>query len=588
VHRCVIGLLLVAALLTVGAGGALMLNLARFRDNLALVEHDNEALRQISSAEAGLSQAESSERGWILSGNASYLQAYHRAAERVVLALGALDSLTADEPGQAHRLRDLRTMIQSRLDAFARAVELGPARREEALAVLAAERQPQAAATVTGAFETFRGIETDLLVQRKSSADRAAVYTTVTASAMALLAILGAALGAYLLQRERTLVELRANKTYLEAILATVPDAMIAFDQAGAIESFSATAEQMFQLHAEEARGRRISSLFSGQAVKAFEVFMAQFQAGEARHPAPREFVAERRDGSNFPAELNVSNVLSDGHVRFIAFIRDLSERQARERQAEKLRGELLHFSRLINMGEMAAALAHELNQPLTALSAYLQGAALLLSQGDAEKNDLVIAAMQKATAQALRASDVIRRLREFVARGETDRHIESLANMVQEACALAVITEREQSVRFEVALDPRADLVLVNKVQIQQVLLNLIRNAIEAMKDSARHELAIRSEPASNGMVRVSVSDTGSGISPDVATRLFQSFVTTKSGGLGVGLSISRTIVEAHGGRISVEPNPGGGTVFRITLRSGVLKDDFEADGNNGITGEP
>jgi two-component system sensor kinase FixL len=398
---------------------------------------------------------------------------------------------------------------------------------------------------------------------------------------MALLAIVGAFLGAYLLQRQQTLVELRSAKTYLEAILATVPDAMIAFDRAGTIDSFSATAERMFQLSAEEARGRRISSLFPERAEAEFDDYIARHLARQESQPAPatREFLARRKDGSTLPVELHVSDVPLDGNVRLIAFIRDLTERQARERQAETLRSELLHVSRLINMGEMASALAHELNQPLTALSAYLQGATRLLAQSDGEKNAMVTGAMEKATAQALRAGDVIRRLREFVARGETERRIESLAQMVEEAVALAVVVEKDQAVRFDLALDPAVDLVLVNKIQIQQVLLNLIRNGLEAMKDTPRRQLRITSAPAANGMVSVSVADTGSGIAPDVAARLFQSFVTTKTSGLGVGLSISRTIVEAHGGRIAVEPNPGGGTVFRFTLRSGILRDDGDDD---------
>jgi len=579
-YRRVIGLLLAAALLTIGAGTALLLNLVWLRDSFSLVEHTNEVLLRISTAEVGLFKAESGERGWVLSGDTSYLETYRQAVNLVTSSLRALNDLV-DTGEQRQRLQSLQGMIDARLRVFAEVVELGPGRRDEALAILASERARQSVSLISETLEAMRLVETDLLAQREKSADRAAVYTTVIASALALLAMLGAFSGAYLLQRQRTLGQLRSAKTYLEAILATVPDAMIGFDRAGTIDSFSATGERMFQLTADEARGRKISSLFSQDAKAEFDDFIAQYQARQGQHSVltTREFVARRKDGSTLPIELHVSDVLLDSNLQFIAFIRDLTERQARERQAETLRSDLLHVSRLINMGEMASALAHELNEPLTALRAYLQGATRLLAQTEGEKNAMVTGAMEKATAQALRAGDVIRRLREFVARGETERHMESLAKMVQEAYALAVVAEKDQSVRFELALDPSVDLVLVNKIQIQQVLLNLIRNGLEAMKESPRRQLLVTSAPTSSGMVRVSVADTGSGIAPDVAARLFQSFVTTKKSGLGVGLSISRTIVEAHGGRIMAEPNPGAGTIFRFTVRSGLLQDESDQD---------
>ena len=175
---------------------------------------------------------------------------------------------------------------------------------------------------------------------------------------------------------------------------------------------------------------------------------------------------------------------------------------------------------------------------------------------------------MDKASEQAVRAGQVIHRLRDFVARGETEKRIESIKKLVEEASALALVAAKEHSVRLDLRLDPSVDLVLVDKVQIQQVLLNLLRNALEAMQTSERRELVVSTNPAENTMVAVDVADTGSGISPEVASRLFQPFVTTKRQGMGVGLSISRTIIESHGGEITVQPNPGGGTIFRFTLR--------------------
>jgi two-component system sensor kinase FixL len=177
--------------------------------------------------------------------------------------------------------------------------------------------------------------------------------------------------------------------------------------------------------------------------------------------------------------------------------------------------------------------------------------------------------AMEKAGEQALRAGQIIRRLRDFVARGESERRVESAKKLVEEASALALVGAKDQGVRVRFVFDPTVDLVLADKVQIQQVLLNLIRNAIEAMEASAKRELIVTTGAAEAGMVTIGVSDTGTGISSEMASQLFQPFVTTKRHGMGVGLSISRTIIEAHGGRIWAEGNPGGGTIFRFTLRA-------------------
>jgi two-component system sensor kinase FixL len=220
-------------------------------------------------------------------------------------------------------------------------------------------------------------------------------------------------------------------------------------------------------------------------------------------------------------------------------------------------------------MGEMASALAHELNQPLTAIANYLKGSQRLLESMSDERLATMRGAIDKATEQVLRAGQIIRRLRDFVSRGESERRVESISKLVEEASALALVGAKELAVNVRWQLDPNIDLVLADRVQIQQVLINLIRNAIDAMMETTRREILIATRANDEDMLEVSVADIGPGIAPEIANQLFQPFITTKREGMGVGLSISRTIVDAHGGRIWAEPNPGGGTVFRFTLRA-------------------
>jgi two-component system sensor kinase FixL len=218
-------------------------------------------------------------------------------------------------------------------------------------------------------------------------------------------------------------------------------------------------------------------------------------------------------------------------------------------------------------MGEMASTLAHELNQPLSAISNYLKGSRNLLDGYSDENSTTIRSAIDKAADQAVRAGQIIRRLRDFVSRGETERRAEGIGKLVEEASALAMVGVKDRGIRVQFQFDLSVDLVLADRVQIQQVLLNLIRNAMDAMESSEIRDLTIAIAPTDKGFVRISVIDTGSGIAPEVAKQLFQPFVTTKRDGMGVGLSISRTIVEAHGGQIWVEQNPLGGTIFHFTL---------------------
>jgi two-component system sensor kinase FixL len=360
-----------------------------------------------------------------------------------------------------------------------------------------------------------------------------------------------------------------AREAHLRSILATIPDAMIVIDEQGIVTSFSAAAERLFDYTADEVIGRNIKTLMPEPYRGAHDGYIGRYLATGDRRiiGIGRVVVGERRDGTTFPMELAVGEMRANDYRFFTGFIRDLSERQATEARLQELQSELVHISRLTAMGEMASTLAHELNQPLSALANYLNGSQRLLEAATDERSQRVRAALSRAAEQALRAGDIIRRLRDFVSRGETERRVERITKLIEEASALALVGARELNVRVRFQLDPRVDLVLADRVQVQQVLVNLMRNAAEAMKDSPNRELVVSTSPAADGMTEVAVSDTGAGISEDVANQLFRPFVTTKRHGMGVGLSISRTIIDAHGGRIWYEPNPGGGTVFRFTL---------------------
>jgi two-component system sensor kinase FixL len=280
-----------------------------------------------------------------------------------------------------------------------------------------------------------------------------------------------------------------------------------------------------------------------------------------------RVVVGQRKDGSTFPMELAVGEMKSGDRRFFTGFIRDLAERQQTEARLQELQSELVHISRLTAMGEMASTLAHELNQPLSAISNYLKGTRRMLEASKDAEAATMRDALDKAADQAMRAGQIIRRLRDFVSRGESERRVESVTKLVEEASALALVGVKDRGIRVQFQFDPAVDLVLADRVQIQQVLLNLIRNAMDAMEESSIRDLLVMIAAADDRFVRISVTDSGSGISPDIAEQLFQPFVTTKRQGMGVGLSISRAIVEGHGGRIWVEPNPAGGTTFHFTL---------------------
>jgi two-component system sensor kinase FixL len=359
------------------------------------------------------------------------------------------------------------------------------------------------------------------------------------------------------------------RERHLQSILDTVPDAMIVIDQHGLVLSFSAAAQQMFGYAEEELVGRNVSQLMPSPDRERHNSYLYNYlKTGERKIIGiGRIVIGLRKDGSSFPIELKVGEALSEGQQIFTGFLRDLTERHRTEARVNELQSELVHVARLSAMGTMATTLAHELNQPLTAIANYAEAADPIVGSDNEDDRALLREIFQEMAGQTMRAGGIVRRLREFIARGDIEKRVEDLPELIEEAAALALIGALEHGIEARIELDPEATPVLVDRVQIQQVLINLIRNAIEAMEESEVRQLRIGSAIADGGMIRVSVSDTGPGISLSVAGQLFQAFVSTKSSGMGLGLSICRTIVEAHGGRIGADASAEGGAEFHFTL---------------------
>jgi two-component system, LuxR family, sensor kinase FixL len=374
---------------------------------------------------------------------------------------------------------------------------------------------------------------------------------------------------------ERTAIA--ASEALLHSILATVPDAMIVIDESGVIVSFSATAERLFGFGEVEAIGRNVTILMPESDKRQHDDYILRYlTSGKKRIiGVGRIMIGQRRDGSTFPMELSVGEARTAHSRVFTGFIRDLTRRQATEVRLEELQAELAHASRVSAMGTMASALAHELNQPLTAIANYVEATRDLLADPNTENVAIVRNALGDAATQAVRAGQIVRRLRDFIARGDTDKRVENLRGLINEANALALIGVVELGIDIRIDIDERIGGVLVDKVQIQQVMVNLIRNAIEALTGAPERRLTIAAKPVADRLVQVSVIDTGPGLDPDVESKLFQPFVSTKAAGMGLGLSICQTIIEAHNGTIWLDKLSGGGSAFCFTLAAADADDD-------------
>ncbi|WP_244426445.1 PAS domain-containing sensor histidine kinase [Rhizobium sp. PDO1-076] len=425
------------------------------------------------------------------------------------------------------------------------------------------------------------GLKPTLLALVLSSLAAASIIGHAGMSALvplSIFAFVGIAIGVVgeMLQSVRRVIRtaeatLASREAHLRSILDTVLDATVVSTRDGTIVSFNAAAVRQFGYSEDEVVGQNLRILMPEPYRREHDGYIERYlHTGEKRIiGVDRVVVGRRKDGSTFPMKLAVGEMHSGGQTFFTGFIRDLTEREETAARLHETQGELARLARMNEMGEMASTLAHELNQPLSAIANYVHGCVRLLQDADDPKTVMVRDALEVAAEQSLRAGQIIKHLREFVTKGETDKTPENIRQVIEESGALALAGSKEKGVRTVFDFAPGAEMAMIDRIQIQQILINLMRNAIEAMKDSPYRELTVRTRLEGEGEIAVEVQDTGPGISDEIAQDLFKPFVTTKSGGMGIGLSISKRIVEAHGGEMTVSKNASGGASFRFTLPS-------------------
>jgi two-component system sensor kinase FixL len=372
-------------------------------------------------------------------------------------------------------------------------------------------------------------------------------------------------------EREEREAALKRSEGQLRSVLDTVPDAMVAVDDHGVIRQFSGAAEVLWGYRSEEVIGRHLSILtpesertrYWGAITRALETH------DERLLGRMRSGIGVSSDGHEFPLEYRVGLTQGDGQPLYIVFFRDTTERLAAEERLSALNSELAHVSRQSAMSELAADMAHELNQPLSATSNFLAAARMLVEKGD--DKDRVAELLRMGGEQTQRAGQIIRRLRDFTARGEVDMRPEPLDRTLRDAAELVLVGTGQFHIRLTWALDPEAQTIYADRIQVQQVVVNLLRNAMDALRGTSaeNREINIGSRLISGQMAEITVSDTGPGIPEKLLNQLFSRFTSTKQpgAGMGIGLSISKRIIEAHGGTLSAENRHEGGAMFRFTL---------------------
>jgi two-component system sensor kinase FixL len=355
-----------------------------------------------------------------------------------------------------------------------------------------------------------------------------------------------------------------------QALLDAAVDAIVVIDERGQIITFSRAAERMFGRPAADVIGKNVSVLMAEPHRSRHDGYMERYAAtGEAHIIGKgREVEARRANGELFPVSLAVGEAKDGGKRRFVGIIRDLSAQRAAEQRARSTEIKLAHVGRFNLMGEMAAGIAHEINQPLSAIATYAQAGKRVLQH---EQPDIAMLTeiCEKIDEQARRAGQVIANLRKFIRKQEIETQSLDVNRVVAGVMTLIEADARSEGIAVDVHKRDDLPAVRADALQLQQVLLNLTRNSVDAMRGGIGKErgIIIATERGEHGGVRVTVTDHGHGVSPQLGDNIFHPFITTKRDGLGVGLAISRTIVQSYGGTLTYADNPAGGSIFTIEL---------------------
>lgn len=356
----------------------------------------------------------------------------------------------------------------------------------------------------------------------------------------------------------------------IDAVMNTLVDGAIVIDEYARMCLINPAGQAIFGYAPEDLIGHNVSMLMPDPYRSQHDTYLKRYLTSGEAHiiGIGRDVEGLRKDGEVFPMNLAVGEMSGQGRRLFVGIIRDLTEQRRREVEFDELQARHFHLSRVAAMNEMGAAIAHEINQPLSAAANYLETGRILASRAET-KDDKLLSVLDKALEQNGRAAEIISRMRKFIERGDVRSETVDLRDIVDESLMLALSKFRDRPINVDRQIDPAAVFVRGDAVQIQQVLVNLLRNGCEAMADQGDQilTLSIALDTEHANMARISVSDKGEGLSDSVIADLFTAFASTKSDGLGVGLSISRSIVNAHGGRIWATDNQGPGATFSFTL---------------------